>query len=195
MDGLKRLIKWSWAGFVIVAACVGTYADFLEVRASSSSDLPEISVMITTGLYYLSVIGIPLGVGYLVFQWGRIWIDLRRDGPSVRRFQAMSESIKTCRVLLALYAGRTRGLENEYEDLMRRTDVSALVTSVSSRLGELKIPTDALEQFTGLERTRQTLTYLSFMERLAREGDIWTARRTDLGKMLVSFTDSYQPEE
>ena len=78
---------------------------------------------------------------------------------------------------------------------MRRAVVMAQVNSVLSRLRRLKIPTDAPEQFTGLERTRQTLTYLSVMERLSREGDIWTARRKDLGELLTLFTDSYQPEE
>ena len=83
MEWLKRFIYWSWTGFVVVTACVGIYADFLEVRSHSGDDLP-VRAMITTGLYYLSIVGIPLGVSYLIYQWVKIWLDLRRDGPSVR---------------------------------------------------------------------------------------------------------------
>ena len=54
-----------------------------------------------------------------------------------------------------------------------------------NKLERLKIPMPNYTQFEGSERSLYLVAYLSAMEQLARRGDLWVARGSDIGEMVM----------
>ena len=189
MEWNNRLSRRLWAAFLVIALCVGFFVDILEVRSSSGGVLPEVRQVVTIALFYLALVGIPLGVGYIVYQWVGIWRDLRNDGPNIRRFKALSDSIGQCNRNLVSYLERSRESIAAFTDTKRQTEVSAEVNLVLSRLRQLKIPAPSYSQFEGTERSRYLVAYLAAMEQFAKWGDLRTARRRDLGEIVMRSDD------
>lgn len=189
MGRLKRFVQQFWIVLGVIALCIGLIADILELRSSSEGVLPEVRTMVTAGLFYLALIGVPLGVGYLVYQWVGIWRDIRNDGPSVRRFTELSESIAQCNRNLVSYLERSRESVAAFTDTKQQTEVSAEVNLVLRELRQLEIPAPNYSQFEGKERSRYLVAYLAAMELFSQWGDLRTARRRDLGEIVMRSDD------
>ena len=144
--------------------------------------------MTTMALFYLALIGIPLGVGYLVYQWIVLWRDLRKDGPNVRRFQGLADDIRECREHLLSYINTRRQPYDVYYDVSEQSLLSVEIGQLYRKLEKLKIPLlKDYTKFVNQERSLYLVSYLAILEKLAREGDLWTARGIDVEQIVIQI--------
>ena len=160
----RYVLSRTWAAFVVLCICLGFLADFPGGRPNLEGVMTAIHPMVTALLPYLALGG-GIYSGGIVGWWVLSkCIDIRNDGRSVRKFQALSDSIEACRLNLISYAEGSYRLETAYRNTSYQSAVTVEVNQVLNKLERLKIPMPNYTQFEGSERSLYLVAYLSAME-------------------------------
>lgn len=176
MRWLRSLFSSAWAGFVILAICVGFLADFPVGRSKLEDSVSTILPIGVALLPYIALGGTVYATG-VIGRWAlkRI-LDLLNDGPSVRRFQALATRIQTAQSGIISYLGPSLW-SSTYRDTAFASQLITELQLLLEQLTKLGIRVPPSAEINIEERGQLLVAYLARMRTFAERGELHHARQ------------------
>ena len=186
---IGRWLASLWTAFVGLGACLGFWAD---LPVSKDALVNAVSAIVPLGAALLPwVVWIStLYFGLRIIQAFGVWvIDLRNDVPSARRFQALAQRVKSCRVQLTDYLDLPSP-EGKGEDISQRSRANVEVRMLLCEFQDLGISTPEFDNVQDEEKVVYLISYFTGMERLAAGGHLRHARDKTMHQRYDSAEES-----
>ena len=180
----------AWSAFLVLAACVGFLVDLGTVRSTFEDSVNEVLPVVAAFLPLIAYIVAVWAIGIIVAKAVRLGIDWKNDGPSVRKFQALSHDIMECKLdLMSLLTPRP--MEYGHENVSRATQFVTELNLLLEQLHELGIRVPIREEVRNINESGDRLiAYLERMRILAQDGRLSHARQDTLWENWKSVKGS-----
>ena len=171
---LWKVLFGLWTCFAAAATCIDAWAN--------KESVSEMNVTLSAYAVWLFP-HILLGLGIFLFGLGSTigcmsvgswYLDRRREGPQIRKFESLTCRIEKLKTNLAEYYDQIRPLGWRVGQF---NVLNAEISMIRTELRDLGIQIPIFEDSENQEHVHYLLSYLGGVEQLARRGNLRDARK------------------